>query len=278
MKEFRADLHSHSIYSDGTDTPFELIDKAKNANLSGLSITDHDTIGAYSEEVFSYARASSIQLLTGVEISSETETGSVHILGYGFDIFSKVLNEFLEEMQRRREKRNATILKKLKEKKMEITEKELFDFSKRAEIKKSVGRPHIAALMVQKGYVNSFQDAFQLYLKEGASCFVPGFKYTPKEVIELLHEVKAKAVLAHPHFFKKGKFLKELLSLPFDGVECYYGILSKDVERKWLDLARERKWIATGGSDYHGSFKPHIQLGASYVTQETFNTLLPSSH
>ena len=104
--DFRADLHCHSICSDGSDTPLDLLTKAKQANLSGLSITDHDTIKAYTPEFFAYAKALEISILPGVEFSSEMYETSIHILGYGFDLESPSLLAFIEEMQRRRKDRN----------------------------------------------------------------------------------------------------------------------------------------------------------------------------
>ncbi len=271
MHEFRADIHCHSICSDGTDTPFELLKKAKEAHLQGLSITDHDTIDAYTPELFEQARELEIILLPGVEISSEVDGASVHILGYGFDLKSTALKQFLLLMQERRAVRNRAILHKLSERKMPITEEELCAFAKR----RTIGRPHIAELMVKKGYVASTREAFEKYLREGGLCYASGIRFHPKEVIEEIRKAKGKAILAHPHFIKKGSFLRKLLDLPFDGIECYYSILDKALELPWLKLAKERNWIATGGSDYHGSFKPHVSLGCSWVSECVFRLLVP---
>lgn len=268
-KEFRADIHCHSHFSDGSDTPFELLQKAKEAGLQGLSITDHDTTDAYSSELFSEAEKLGLLLLPGVEISSEVGETSVHILGYGYEVQSESLRKFLFLMQEKRTERNRSILKKLAARKMVITEEEL----KKASGMHTVGRPHIAQVMVNKGYVSSIREAFDRYLREGGLCFSAGIRFHPKEVIEEIHKAGGKAILAHPHFIKKGSFLRKLLDLPFDGIECYYSTLDKALELPWLKLAKERGWIATGGSDYHGVFKPHITLGCSWVSEHTFNLL-----
>ena len=268
-KEFRADLHCHSNHSDGTDSPFELLQKAREAQLQGLSITDHDTIDAYTPDFFAEAKRLGIQLLNGVEISSELEGSSVHILAYGFDLKCEKFSQFLREIRKKRGQRNRAILEKLKQHQMPITEEELFDFAKF----KTIGRPHIAALMVQKGYVADFKEAFDRYLKEGALCYASGIRFHPKEVIEEIHKAAGKAILAHPHFIKKGAFLRKLLQLPFDGIECYYSRLDQALEIPWLKLAKERNWIATGGSDYHGSFKPMTPLGCSWVSEHIFKAL-----
>ncbi|MBX7065605.1 MAG: PHP domain-containing protein [Parachlamydiales bacterium] len=267
--EFRADIHCHSTCSDGSDAPLDLLQKAKDAGLQGLSITDHDTVDAYTPQFFDLAAKLKIAILTGVEISSELDDTSVHILGYGYDLNQKGLRQFLSLMQEKRTERNRAILKKLTDRKMPITEEELKNFAKL----RTIGRPHIAQLMVHKGYVATIRDAFDKYLKEGALCFATGLRFHPKEVIEEIRKAGGKAVLAHPHFIKKGSFLRKLLDLPFDGIECYYSRLDKALEIPWLKIAKERSWIPTGGSDYHGAMKPHIPLGCSWVSEHIFNLL-----
>ncbi len=273
ISEFRADLHTHTHCSDGTDSPSQLLQKAKKMGLQGLSITDHDTIDAYSPALFAQAEELGIRLLSGIELSSELGETSVHILGYGIDLQSERLRSFLAEMIRRRNERNRAILAKLKKRGLVIEEEELLAHAKQLFSNRTIGRPHIADLMVRKGYAASIQQAFQIYLQEGGLCYVPGIKYTPREVVAQIHDAGGKAVLAHPHFLKKGNFLRELLALPLDGLECHYGTLYKEQERPWVDLAKERGWIATGGSDYHGEVKAHIPLGCSWVGEEVFNKL-----
>jgi predicted metal-dependent phosphoesterase TrpH len=271
--EFRADLHVHTFYSDGTDSPFEVLHKARQAGLSGLSITDHYTIEAYTPELFSCADDLKIRLLPGVELSSEVGDTSVHILGYRIDLNRQPFRQFLAEMIERRTDRNRKILLRLQERKIPITEEELVAYAGRGVSNPTVGRPHIAALLVQKGYAATLQQAFDVYLQEGALCYVPGIKYSPKEVIDEIHRAGGKAVLAHPHFLKRGSFLRELLALPLDGIECYYGTLNKAQEAPWVEIAKEKGWIATGGSDYHGTLKPHVTIGSSWVGEATFTDL-----
>ncbi|HEV7737172.1 MAG TPA: PHP domain-containing protein [Chlamydiales bacterium] len=268
MVDFRADLHCHTICSDGTDTPEEVLRKAASLGLQGLSITDHDTIDAYTPEIMALAVELNIRLLPGVELSSEWEKSSVHILGYGIDLQSSSLREFLVQMIQRRRERNADILQKLRGKGFVIELEELENLAF-----KTVGRPHIAHLMVQKGFVNSWKEAFDRYLKDGAPCYAPGIKFTPTQVIEQIHLAQGKAILAHPHFLPKGSFVRTLLRLPLDGLEGYYGNVHPFQEKPWIDMAKQRKWIVTGGSDYHGSVKPGITLGCSWVGLDTFELL-----
>src|SRR3990167_9824919 len=166
---FRADIHCHSTCSDGSDAPLALLKKAKESGLQGLSITDHDTIAAYTSEFFAAGEREGVRILTGVELSSECERSPVHVLGYGYDLTIPSLSTFLEDVQKRRRERNRSILRKLREKKMPIEEEEFSGIQ-------TVGRPHIASLMVKKGYVGSIREAFDRYLKDEASCYVAGFK------------------------------------------------------------------------------------------------------
>ncbi len=266
MNEFRADLHCHSFFSDGSDSPEALLKMANEKGLSGLSITDHDTIEAYSEQLFELAERMDLALMTGVELSSEWEGTAIHVLGYHFDLKAPSLIHCLEEVQKRREVRNREMLKKLAAHRLVIDEE-------RWKGKRIIGRPHIAQAMVEKGYVKDIQEAFNRYLKEGALCYVSGFKLTPSDAIRAIHGAGGKAILAHPHFMKKRSLLRYLFSLPFDGLECYYGHLPKSFEAPFLKKVLEKKWIATGGSDYHGLYKPHIELGSSWVDRITFDAL-----
>ena len=270
MNEFRADLHTHTNCSDGTESPEQVLKLAKAAGLSGISITDHDTAQAYTDEFFASAKELGLEVLLGTEISSELEGITVHILAYAF---GQELFVFLKEVQKKRIERNRKILESLRKKGIVIDEAQL----RTAGPMQIIGRPHIAQVMVRLGAVASVQDAFNFYLKDGASCYAPGGKFSPREVVAKIHEAKGKAVLAHPHFLKRGRFLRELLELPFDGIECYYSRLSKEQEAPWVQIAKERKWIATGGSEYHGANRSNVPLGASWVGLETFSSLKRSS-
>lgn len=268
MVEFRADLHCHTICSDGTDTPEQILRLAAAAGLQGLSITDHDTIDAYSPSLFTLAKELQIRILPGIELSSELGHSSVHILGYGIDLESQALHTFLRDMILRRHERNETILQKLRAKGFSIDRDDLEKLAFR-----TIGRPHIAQVLVDKGYVSTRKEAFDRYLKEGASCYAPGIKFTPSEVIDQIHSAGGKAILAHPHFIATTSLKRTLLKLPLDGLEGYYGNLHPFKEKPWVDLAKERGWIVTGGSDYHGSTRPNINLGSSWVSEEIFNLL-----
>lgn len=265
--EFRADLHIHSHFSDGSDTPLAILDLAKDAHLSGLSITDHDTILAYAPEFFAQAIERKIEILIGVEISSELEGQTVHILAYAFD---RSLQQFLDRVVACRLERNRKILEKLSKRGIIIDEKELHSSGPQ----QIVGRTHIAQVMVKKKAVGSIEEAFDRFLNDNASCYASGGKFTPAEVVDAIHACRGKTVLAHPHFIKQKRFLDQLLKLPFDGIECYYGRLPKQMEKPWLKIAEERHLIPTGGSDYHGKHRPFLEIGSSWIGREIFQKLI----
>ncbi|MCB1080721.1 MAG: PHP domain-containing protein [Chlamydiia bacterium] len=269
---YRADLHCHSTCSDGTLSPEELLAEAKRKELSALSITDHDTVEAYTEETFRVAEKLGIRLFPGVEFSSRHENYPIHILGYAFDR-TPALQDFCAQHQKRRRERNRAILRKLQEQKILIEEEELKRFGREC----SIGRPHIAQLMLEQGVVSTIQEAFDLYIGEGKSCFEPGTSFTPEETLEVIHAASGKAFIAHPHLIQKQKVLDAILEMDFDGIECYYGLFHHGQEKKWLKIAKKKGWLISGGSDFHGSVKPHVQLGCSWVDEEAVLKLFGAS-
>ncbi|MCX6986719.1 MAG: PHP domain-containing protein [Chlamydiae bacterium] len=271
VSSFRADLHTHTLYSDGSCTPKELIDLAVEAGLQALSITDHDTVEAYKEAI-PYAKDKGLLLGTGVEFSSIYKTQNVHILGYNFDIDNPLLQAFCQQQQERRKNRNLIILDKLARFRFIITADELEAVTV---LQKAVGRPHIAQILVEKGYVKSIQEAFSIYLGDGKCCYEQGDNGSLEEVIHVITQAKGKVFLAHPHLIYDGLFVKQILSHPFDGIECYYGRCSKEKERRWLKMARDRALLISGGSDFHGSMKPYISLGCSWVPHKEFLEIFP---
>lgn len=257
----RADLHCHSTCSDGQHTPSELLQLAKEAGLFALSITDHDTLGAYTAALFEEAQQLGLRLYVGVELSTLLKKTPIHILGYGVDLGEEILH-FCKKQRERRNARNRAILGKFSRFSIIIKEEELKSLGER-----TIGRPHIAHILVKRGIVPSIQQAFDRFLGEGKPCFAPGTSLTPLEAIEAIHSAKGKAFIAHPHLIRNEGSVQKLLSLPFDGIECYYARLHGH-EKKWLKCAAERGWLVSGGSDFHGSFKPHMRLGSSWTSEE----------
>jgi 3',5'-nucleoside bisphosphate phosphatase len=245
-------------------SPEQLLHHAKEIGLSGISITDHDTIEAYDEALF-FAKKLGLRLGSGVEFSTVFQNMNVHILGYDFDLKSSAIASLCVRHQTRRKKRNKAILDRLLRLGMIIQEEELLSLGGR-----SIGRPHIAHLMLKKGYVGSIKEAFNLYIGDGKPCYDPGVGISVEETIAIIHQAQGKAFIAHPHLLEHARKIRRLLELSFDGIEGYYARFPLDQERRWVQTAEKKGWLISGGSDFHGSVKEHIALGSSWVNEETF--------
>lgn len=265
---FRADLHCHSTCSDGSFSPVELVDKACQVGLLGLSITDHDTLAAY-ETALPYAKTRGLSMISGVEISAAHRKASVHILGYAFSLGDTPLRALCERQKLWRSERNAKILELLAKKDMPLSLEDLAAVQTR-----SIGRPHLALAMVAKGYVSSMEEAFRLYLGEGRPCYDGEGKPSVEETIEAIQRSGGVAILAHPHLISDARLIKELVRRPFDGLEGYYANIPPSQEKRWLQLAKDKGWMVTGGSDFHGACRPWIALGDSWTGEEVFLPLL----
>lgn len=263
MKRF--DLHCHTIYSDGSLSPKELINKAREQNLSGISITDHDTFQGYFE-----AKNEGIPIIPGVEISADFEGHSIHILGYAFDPTDAAFYDFCLTQRIRRKERNRQMLKKLSELGMNVAESDVVDS---ADPNRTYGRVHIALQLLKKGYVKDLLEAFKLYIGNRCPCYVSGEKWSVEEAIKAIHKAKGLAVLAHPHIIKSKSLSRRLLELPFDGLEAYYGRFPANENEHWVEMANKRGLFVTGGSDFHGLAKPDVALGAAFTPESTFEKL-----
>ena len=270
--DFKADLHCHSTMSDGTKTPEELLALAKEIGLSGLSITDHDTVEAYTKTLFDQAKEIDLFLGTGIELSClHNKKESVHILGYAFDYTSDVLRSFCKKHQERRFTRNKEMISKLEKMGMPIGDDWLLDAN--GNPKWGIGRPHIAEKLIDKGYVKDIKDAFGRYIGDGKSAYVPSGSFSVEESIDVIHEAKGKAFIAHPHLIQKNRTLNALLEMDFDGIECHYGNFAADVAQKWITICEEKNWLISGGSDYHGDIKPETRLGKRFVTWDLYQKI-----
>ena len=270
MNEFRADLHCHSTCSDGTLSPTQIVMLAHQTQLSGLSITDHDTINAYTEAL-PVAKEMGLSLISGVEFSTVFKKESIHVLAYSFNLQSSAIQNLCVRHIQRRQQRNQAILDRLRAHQMPLEMEDLsYDNSAAAH---TIGRPHIAMALVKKGYIATMQEAFNQFIGEGKSCFVAGENIGLEETLDIIHEAKGFAVIAHPHLISKVVILRDILDLPFDGIEGYYGRFHAASHERWVKIGQRKKWLITGGSDFHGAVKPQISLGCSWVSQETFSIL-----
>ena len=271
MNQFKADMHCHSICSDGTKEPKELIDLAVKNGLSGLSITDHDTVAAYTPELFAYAEEKGIRLCSGVEFSCSMDGENVHILGYGIDVENAGVLKLCEKHAARRSARNRGIIADLKRRGMPLPEEKVEKLFASTGV---IGRPHIASLLVEQGYVASLYDAFQFHLGDEHVSEVVGTPFPVLDTLEVIHKAHGKAFIAHPHLIGKKKVVSHLLEMHFDGIECYYSKMHPHKMKKWISAVKERKWLFSGGSDYHGRGKDGIELGEAWIDEESFDAIV----
>ncbi|MBS0622934.1 MAG: PHP domain-containing protein [Verrucomicrobia bacterium] len=268
---FRADLHTHTDCSDGTVSPQELVRLAKQIGLSGLAITDHDTFEGYFHAL-PVAEKEGIELLIGAEFSAAHPRGSVHILAYGFDPEHIALRELCAHHLKRRTKRNLEILERLKGYGMSLNEEDLWAMAQR-EDKKVFGRPHIAQAMVKLGYASDLKEAFSRWIGDGKPAYAAPMEVSVEETLERIHLAKGFAVIAHPHLLGDSYLLSLLLKMPFDGIEGFYGKFAAGVDQRYVNMGQNLGWIITGGSDFHGSVKPQVSLGSSWVGEGVFRKL-----
>jgi 3',5'-nucleoside bisphosphate phosphatase len=266
MNEFRADLHCHTTVSDGTFTPREILQEAKRLGLSGLSITDHDTVDAYSVAI-PYAQELGVDLVSGVEFSTDHLGTMVHVLGYGFNTEHPSITKLCEYHKKRRIERFLEMLHLLQREGFELQEAD-FDL-----LDGTIGRPHLAKGLVDGGHVRSISEAFNKYLGDDKCCYVSAQTISTEDTLKVIHEANAFAVIAHPHLMKNQNVLLDLLKLPFDGIEGYYARFAPAQEKRWVQIGAYRGWLITGGSDFHGETKPNIPLGCSWVGSELFDRL-----
>lgn len=240
------DLHMHSTFSDGRYTPTQLVEVAAAKGLAVLALTDHDSWNGVAEAQAAAARLGNIRVLTGVELGTQCENDSVHILGYHVNMSCEPLHAKMDEMRHGRELRLTRMLAKLDGLGYHI-EVEACDPKNRA-----VGRPHVAKALVAAGYFNTVQEVFDALLHRGGPAYVPQPKLAPEEAVQLIHEAGGIAVLAHPSELSDGTLPERLLrAVPFDGVEVYHPSADKKAQTKWLQLAQELQLLVGGGSDFH---------------------------
>jgi 3',5'-nucleoside bisphosphate phosphatase len=254
----RIDLHTHSTASDGTQPPAEVVHSAAGAGLDVLALTDHDTTAGW-EEAAASATLHGIALVRGIEISCQYQGVSIHLLGYLQDPAAPGL---LAELERSRESRETRL-----QRMVDLLSKDLpldwDDVLEHIEPGATVGRPHIADAMVDKGIVTSRQSAFASYLKDGSPYYVAHYAPDPVRAVRLLGEAGGVAVMAHPFASIRGRVVDDsvieaMAAAGMAGLEVHHRDHSADQVRHGLDLASSLDLFVTGSSDYHGAGKPNL--------------------
>ncbi|SDB42447.1 PHP domain-containing protein [Butyrivibrio sp. INlla16] len=258
----KVDLHTHSAASDGTYSPSELIRYAHEIGLSAIALTDHDTISGLSEAIEEGDKYPDLEVIPGIEYSTVRNGKDVHVVGlyinYKDDDFKRSLQSFIDS----REERNRKMCKKLTDAGMPITYEELVENNPGAVIT----RAHFGRLLLAKGYTTSIKEAFDRFIGDHCPCYVPREKITPEMAIEQIISGGGIPILAHPVLYGLGRdAMDELVHSMKDaglvGIEAIYGTYTAQDERDMKSIAAKYNLLISGGSDFHGGNKPHIDLG-----------------
>ncbi len=289
----RADLHVHTTASDGTNKPYEVVRKAARKGLAALAVTDHDTMAGV-EEALSAGQELGVTVIPGVEISSSMNGKDIHILGYYADLHNREWQERLEQLRMGRARRNEQIIAKLQQHGIAITLEEVHEAARRAAAEqsssgdsndesgkgkgkgRSVGRPHIAAVLVEKGVVPSMYEAFEQWLASGKPGYVSLPRVTPFEAVDWIREAGGISVIAHPGLYGDDALVEEIIRYGAKGIEVAHSEHSPEDEERYRALARRYGLIETAGSDYHGEREGvvfHGELGSKTVDVQLIRRL-----
>ncbi len=263
-----ADLHVHTLASDGTYTSAQLVKEGLKRNLSAIAIVDHDTLDAIVEAI-AIAKDTDLEIIPGVELTAQHEGQEIHILGYFLDYRNDALLKQLKLLQANRIERVHKIIKNLKEMGVDLDPNAVFKISG----KSTVGRMHIARALVGEGKVSSVPEAFRKYIGDKSPAYVLGFSLSVKDAIKMIKDAGGVAVLAHPFLLRNDELIAEFSGYGLDGIEIYYPEHSQSMVNFYLGLAKKLNLLVTGGSDFHGSAKPDIKLGMMKVPFELVEKL-----
>ena len=260
------DLHTHSTASDGSLTPTELIELAATIRLDSVALTDHDTLEGTDEAAVAADRVG-IELIPGVELSLDWDRGGMHLLVLWLVPGRGPLQDRLAELQVARNSRNARVVDRLNELGLEITLEEVETEAGTG----SVGRPHIAAVMVRRGHVPDIRSAFDEYLGSGRPAYMSRDRLGPEEAIGLARQSGGVPILAHAHTMgldnqaEVEAMMRRLAAAGLVGIECHYGSYEADERAGYVRMAKRFGLLPSGGSDFHGTYKSEVALGTGSV-------------
>ena len=255
------DLHIHTNASDGTDAPAEAVEKARTLGLEAIALTDHDTVSGVAEAVRAGEQLG-VEVVPGIEVSSDYRDNNIHVLGYFIDPEADALRQVMDWIRVERIARNEYVVNKMADDGFDISMEEL----RRMYPDAVLGRPHMAEFLVKKGYVSSIREGFALYLGEGKKYYLPKRRISLARAVDTILASGGLAVLAHPLQYRYPleeviEMIEYARSLGVKALECYYSEHSPEDERWLLARAEEYGLGVSGGSDYHGTRKTHIAMG-----------------
>jgi predicted metal-dependent phosphoesterase TrpH len=287
MRRF-VDLHTHSVASDGSLSPSEVVRLAEEARLAAVALTDHDTIAGLAEARQAAAALPELRFVNGIEVSARFPKGTMHILGLGIDPESPALQRLMDELRAARDERNPRILARLQALGMKIDMEDVLAVAhggRKSEKTEIIGRVHIAEAMRRKKFVASAKEAFDRFLGADKPAYVDKERVAPREAIAAIRAAGGLAVLAHPvklnleNSAQVERVVRSLICDGLEGIEVYHTDHSAKETRRLLDLAIKHGLGVTGGSDFHGAAKPESRIGRprtplSVVTGEFARRLL----
>jgi len=252
-----ADLHIHTVKSDGTFTVEDVFQNAKIAGASAVAITDHDTIDAVDEALY-FEKKYQIEFIPGVELSAIHNEREVHIIGLYINWKDNEFLERLTKFQKVRVEREKKIIKKLKDHGIKIKFEELYEITDNMN---NAGRLHIARLLSEKNIVKSVKEAFDKFLGEGRPAYVEKERITVKDAINIIKKIGGVAILAHPSHLETDEIILKWKEQGLDGLEAYHPDQPYLISAKYIDFARENKLLISGGSDCHGNQRDYGRIG-----------------
>ncbi len=264
----KIDLHSHTNYSDGFNSPQELIDKAKGKGIEVLSITDHDNLAGIAE-ASEYGRKVGVEIIPGVEISSDIMDREIHILGYFVEPGNPELERYLEFFRAERLKRADRIVRKLNTLGISLKLDDVLKFARNS----AVGRPHIAQALAEGGYTNSYYEAFNKYIGNGCPAYEKKVHVSPRSAFKIISDSGGLSFIAHPGVMPE-HILKELIEAGVDGIEVIHPSHSQQLVKFYKGIVNEYFLLESGGSDYHGGKREdEHNFGKYYVTSAVVDAM-----
>ncbi len=263
------DLHTHTTASDGTYAPRDLVIEAASRGVRVLAITDHDSTEGLPEAFEEAERRRPLEIVPGIEINCDVEGAEIHVLGYLMDWQARWFQEFCREQRRERRERVHRMAERLAALGMPIDAADVFALVREG----SAGRPHVAQVMVARGYVKTVREAFDKYLGAGKPGHVPRKKLTPEDAVRLIRKAGGVPVFAHPGLAGRDELIPGLVAAGLMGIECYYTEHSAQQRATYLQICKERDLVATGGSDFHGPQVRAATLGSPTVPMAAVDAL-----
>jgi len=265
-----ADLHLHTYHSDGTRSPREVIDLARERGLDIVAISDHDNIAAYFE-VKRYADERGVILIAATELSCGYDGVDVHILAYAFNTFDERIDERLRRFRDVRHRRGYAIVEKLRELGYDISAERVEQLAAGG----AMGRPHVARALVESGRIASISEAFNQLLASGKPAYVEKARFDVKEAVALIHDAGGLLSIAHPTLYPDHeRIVPELLDAGIDAIEIFHPDVEEENRERYRNLARFRGKFVTGGSDDHGTAKEVETLGTIRVPEVLIGPIL----